>query len=133
MANYTTYRSYYEIEKSILDNPEFDTQKSQKKLRAFVERSKESINTKAEIMLEHFIPQIVNKKKLQGNPFKVLVAFSGSKEVDGIEYTEAEINGFGESETAKQFDSDEYRLLVLALNKDKGVSLESIISRLDAE
>lgn len=39
LANYTTYKSYYEIEKSIADNPEFDTKKAQKKLRAYVERS----------------------------------------------------------------------------------------------
>ncbi|CAO98372.1 type I restriction endonuclease subunit R [Erwinia tasmaniensis] len=143
LANYTTFRSYYEIEKSIADNPEFDSQKAQKKLRAYVERSQQTIDTKAEIMLEHFVPHIVNAKKLkgkakgmvitqnievairyykaiqrilqqQGNPFKVLIAFSGSKEVDGIEYTEADINGFAENDTKEAFDSDEFRLLVVA-------------------
>lgn len=143
LSNYTTYKSYYEIEKSIAENPEFDTKKAQKKLRAYVERSQKTIDTKAEIMLEHFIPQVVNAKKLrgkgkgmvvtqnietairyyraiqrileeQGNPFKVLVAFSGTKEVDGIEYTEADINGFAESDTKEKFDTDEYRLLVVA-------------------
>ncbi|MBD2780667.1 type I restriction endonuclease subunit R [Xenorhabdus szentirmaii] len=143
LANYTTYRSYYEIEKSIVENPEFDTKKAQKKLRAYVERSQQTIDTKAEIMLEHFIPHVVNTKKLkgkgkgmivtqnietairyyksisrileeQGNPFKVLIAFSGSKEVDGIEYTEADINGFAEADTKDNFDTDEYRLLVVA-------------------
>ncbi|AUX71172.1 type I restriction endonuclease subunit R [Erwinia pyrifoliae] len=143
LANYTTFRSYYEIEKSIADNPEFDSQKAQKKLRAYVERSQQTIDTKAGIMLEHFVPHIVNAKKLkgkakgmvvtqnievairyykaiqrilqqQGNPFKVLIAFSGSKEVDGIEYTEADINGFAENDTKEAFDSDEYRLLVVA-------------------
>ncbi|MDE1488452.1 type I restriction endonuclease subunit R [Xenorhabdus bovienii] len=143
LANYTTYRSYYEIEKSIAENPEFDTKKAQKKLRAYVERSQQTIDTKAEIMLEHFIPHVVNTKKLkgkgkgmvvtqnietairyyksiscileeQGNPFKVLIAFSGSKEVDGIEYTEADINGFAEADTKDNFDTDEYRLLVVA-------------------
>ncbi|AZZ90631.1 DEAD/DEAH box helicase [Hahella sp. KA22] len=143
LANYTTYKSYYEIEKSIAENPEFDTKKAQKKLRAYVERSQQTIDTKAEIMLEHFIPQVVNAKKLKGkakgmvvtqnietairyhkaitrlleakgDPFKALVAFSGTKEVDGIEYTEAEINGFSESDTKDKFDTDEYRLLVVA-------------------
>lgn len=156
LANYTTYKSYYEIEKSISENPEFDTKKAQKKLRGYVERSQQTIDTKAEIMLEHFIPQIVNKKKLrgkakglvvtqnietairyhkainrileaQGNPFKALVAFSGMKEVDGIEYTEAGINGFSDNDTKEMFDKnyigekkpagvneDEYRLLVVA-------------------
>ena len=62
-ANYTTYKSYYEIEKSISENPEFDTKKAQKKLRSYVEGSQQTINTKAEIMLEHFIPNVVNAKK----------------------------------------------------------------------
>jgi len=156
LSNYTTYKSYYEIEKSIADNPEFDTKKAQKKLRAYVERSQQTIDTKAEIMLEHFIPQIVNAKKLRGkakglvvtqnietairyhkaitrvlethgNPFKALVAFSGAKEVDGIEYTEANINGFSDNNTNEMFDinyigdvkpkgvnEDDYRLLVVA-------------------
>ncbi|MFW8591046.1 type I restriction endonuclease subunit R [Glaciecola sp. 2405UD65-10] len=143
IANYTTYRSYYEIEKSIQENPAFDASKAQKRLRAYVETSQQTINTKAEIMLEHFIPSVVNAKKLrgkgkgmvvtqnivtairyykaikriledQGNPFKVAIAFSGSKEVDGIEYTEAEMNDFSEADTKDQFDTDEYRLLIVA-------------------
>jgi type I restriction enzyme R subunit len=143
LANYTTYKSYYEIEKSIQDNPEFDTKKAQKRLRAYVESSQHTIDTKAEIMLEHFVPHVVNAKKLkgkgkgmvvtqnietairyykaitrfleeQGNPFKAVIAFSGEKEVDGIKYTEAEMNGFAENETKDKFDKDEYRLLVVA-------------------
>jgi len=143
LANYTTYKSYYEIKKSIEENPEFNTKKAQKKLRAYVETSQQTINTKAEIMLEHFVPHVVNAKKLkgkakgmvitqnietairyykainklleaQGNPFKVAIAFSGTKEVDGIEYTEADMNGFAEGDTKDKFDTDEYRLLVVA-------------------
>ena len=143
LANYTTYKSYYEIEKSIQDNPEFDTKKAQKRLRAYVESSQHTIDTKAEIMLEHFVPHVVNAKKLkgkgkgmvvtqnieaairyykaitrlleaQGNPFKAAIAFSGTKEVDGIEYTEADMNGFAEGDTKDKFDTDEYRLLVVA-------------------
>ena len=52
ISNYTTYKSYYEIEKSIQDNPEFDTKKAQKRLRTYVETSQQTINTKAEIMLD---------------------------------------------------------------------------------
>lgn len=143
LANYTTYRSYYEIRKSIADNPLFDSKKSQKKLRTYVERAQQTIDIKAEIMLDHFISQVVNAKKLrgkakgivatqnietairyyqainrilhkQGSPFKVAIAFSGKKEVDGIEYTEAGLNGFAESETKDYFERDEYRLLVVA-------------------
>ena len=143
LANYTTYRSYYEISKSIAENPMFDTAKAQKKLRAYVERSQQTIDIKAEIMLDHFIGQVVNAKKLKGkakgmvvtqniesairyyksisrqlekrgNPFKAVIAFSGTKTVDGIDYTETDINGFSESDTKDKFDTDEYRLLVVA-------------------
>lgn len=143
LANYTTYRSYYELEKSIEENPLFDTSKAQKKLRAYVEKHKQTIGTKAEIMLDHFASSVVNTKKLsgkakamvvtqsiesairyyqalqqlldkRGNPFKIVIAFSGTKEMDGIEYTEAQMNGFPESETKDKFDEDEYRILVVA-------------------
>ena len=143
LANYTTYKSYYEIEKSVTENPQFDTKKAQKKLKAYVERDKRTIATKAEIMLDHFVTQVFNKKKLKGkakgmvvtqsiesairyhtairkileakgSPFKVAIAFSGKKKVDGVEYTEAEINGFGEQKTRERFDEDEFRLLIVA-------------------
>tara|TARA_R110000764_G_scaffold160511_3_gene247997 strand:+ start:1088 stop:4147 length:3060 start_codon:yes stop_codon:yes gene_type:complete len=143
LANYTTLKSYYEIEKSIEDNPLFDSAKAQKKLRSYVEQHQETINTKAEIILDHFIPKIINQKKLKGkakamvvtqsiasairyykaltniladrgNPFKIVIAFSGSKEVSGIEYTEAEMNGFAEKDTRHKFDEEEYRILVVA-------------------
>ncbi len=143
LANYTTYRSYYEIEKSIQENPLFDTVKAQKKLKAYVEKHEQTIGTKAEIMLDHFINKVVNAKKLKGkakamvitqsiesaihyyfalqrliyqigNPFKILIAFSGKKNVNGIEYTEEKLNGFAEKGTRIKFDEDEYRILVVA-------------------
>lgn len=143
LANYTTYKSYYEIRKSIADNPLFDTAKAQRKLRAFVERSQQTINTKAEVMLDHFMEQVVGKRKLRGkakgmivtqnieaairyylaitrllqargNPFRVLIAFSGEKKVDGIIYGETQMNGVPEAETRNEFDKDDCRLLVVA-------------------
>jgi type I restriction enzyme, R subunit len=134
LANYTTYRSYYEIEKSIQDNPLFDSVKAQKKLRTFVERNPETIATKAEIMLHHFLTMVVNTKKLKGkakgmvvtqsiesaiqyyfalkkllaqrgDPFRIAVAYSGKKTVKGIEYTEDSINDFPATmDTAKSTD-----------------------------
>jgi type I restriction enzyme, R subunit len=157
LANYTTYKSYYEIKKSIEDNPRFDTKKAQKKLRAYVERDKQTIGTKAEIMLDHFITKVFNTKKLKGKakamvvtqnietairyyftikqivktkglPFKIAVAFSGKKRVDGIEYNEMELNdfpphldtakpsdpGYISDKIARYFNMDEYRILVVA-------------------
>jgi type I restriction enzyme R subunit len=157
LANYTTYKSYYEIEKSIQENPLFDTVKAQKKLRTYVEQNKQTIATKADIMLEHFVTKLVNTKKLKGkakaivaaqsiesainyyfalqqlleergNPFKIVIAFSGMKKIKGIEYTEDSINdfpakldtakpsdpGYISDKIARYFDMDEYRILVVA-------------------
>lgn len=143
LANYTTYKSYYEIEKSIEDNPLFNTNKAQKKLKAFVEQHKQTIGIKADIVVDHFISRIVNTKKLKGKakamvvtqsiesaikyffaiqkilkekgePFKAVIAFSGKKAIDGIEYTEESINGFAEKDTKDKFDSDDYKILVVA-------------------
>ena len=157
LANYTTYKSYYEIEKSIQENPLFDTVKAQKKLRTYVEQNRQTIATKADIMLEHFVTKLVNTKKLKGkamaivatqsiesainyyfvlktlleergNPFRIAIAFSGSKKIKGIEYTEDSINdfpanldtakptdpGYISDKIARYVDMDEYRILVVA-------------------
>jgi type I restriction enzyme R subunit len=157
LANYTTYKSYYEIKKSIQENPLFDTVKAQKKLRTYVEQNRQTIATKADIMLEHFVTKLVNTKKLKGkakaivatqsiesainyyfalktlleergNPFRIAIAFSGSKKIKGIEYTEDSINdfptnldtakptdpGYISDKIARYVDMDEYRILVVA-------------------
>ena len=143
LKNYTTYKSYYELQKSIEDNPEFNTKKAQGKLRAYVEAHPDTIKTKAAIMLDHFHDHVVRPKKLKGKaramivtsnietairyfqaisaeldavggPYKALVAFTGKKFVDGIEHTEDSLNGFPGNDIAKKFKDDEYRILVVA-------------------
>jgi type I restriction enzyme R subunit len=76
LANYTTYKSYYEIEKSIEDNPLFDTNKAQKKLRAFVEQHKQTIAIKADIIIDHFSSKIVSTKKLKGKAKAMVITQS---------------------------------------------------------
>ena len=143
LSNYTTYKSYYEIVKSIDDNPYFRTDKAQKRLRGFVEKNPSTISTKTEIIIDHFINNVVKTNKLKGkakamvvtadiqtailyhkaivkklhaigDPFGAIVAFSGKKELDGIEYTEDSINGFDSKDIAQNFDSDHYRVLIVA-------------------
>jgi type I restriction enzyme R subunit len=130
LAKYTTYKSYYSIQKSIDDNPLFDTAKAQKKLRAYVEGHKETIKVKARIMVDHFIANIFQGKKMKGKakamvvtrniecalryffaireelvannvPFKALVAFSGTKTLDGVDHTEDSINGFASKDIGR--------------------------------
>lgn len=143
LTNYTTYKSYYELTKSIEENPEYNNDRAQKLLRQAVERDPKTIEAKADVMLTHFDAKIFRNHKLKGKakamvvtkdiecailyynalqkvcidkkmPFKILIAFSGTKVVGGKEYTEASLNGFPDTKTAENFDSDEYRILVVA-------------------
>lgn len=143
LTNYTTYRSYYELTKSIEDNPQYNNEKAQKMLRRLVERDPKTIKAKAEVMLDHFDAKIYRNHKLKGQakamvvtkdiecaisyyyelqaiakerklPYGILIAFSGTKTIKGVEYTEAGVNGFPESKTAEEFEKDENRILVVA-------------------
>ena len=80
--------------------------------------------------------EVINEKKL---PFKILIAFSGEKQMQAqvtnivpltenwygsvaaestsktySTFTEAGLNGFPDTQTAEKFDSDEFRILVVA-------------------
>ena len=143
LTNYTTYKGYYELTKSIEENPIYQTEKAQKLLRKAVEREPSTIKAKADVMLTHFDAKIFRNHKLHGKakamvvtkdiecaimyyqalqdiiqekkmPFNILIAFSGTKEIGGKEYTEAGLNGFPDSKTAEEFDKDENRILVVA-------------------
>ncbi|MCY4218953.1 MAG: DEAD/DEAH box helicase family protein [Gammaproteobacteria bacterium] len=143
LKNYTTYRSYYQLQKSIEDNPQFNTKKAQIKLRSHVEAHPDTIKTKAAIMLDHFHESVLRPQKLKGkaramvvtrniesaiqyflairtslkatgNRYKAMVAFTGQKLVDGVEYTEDSLNGFSGNDIAKKFKDDKYRILVVA-------------------
>lgn len=143
LEKYTTYKSYYEVQKSVEENPLFDTAKAQKKLKAFVEASPRTIEVKAKIMVDHFMSSVWQAKKLKGKakamvvtrniecairyffairtalqeanaPFKALVAFSGEKTVDGIKYTEDVINGIAARDLPEEFEKDDFKILVVA-------------------
>ena len=143
LEKYTTYKSYYEVQKSVEENPLFDTAKAQKKLKAFVEASPRTIEVKAKIMVDHFMSNVWQAKKLKGKakamivtrniecairyffairgalketnaPFKALVAFSGEKTVDGIKYTEDGLNGISARDLPEEFEKDDFKILVVA-------------------
>lgn len=143
LEKYTTYKSYYEVQKSVEDNPLFNKAKAQKKLKAFVEASPETIEVKAKIMVDHFISNVWQAKKLKGKakamvvtrniecairyffairtalqktnaPFNALVAFSGEKTVDGVKYTEEALNGIAARDLSDEFAKDDFKILVVA-------------------
>ncbi len=143
LKNYTTYKSFYEVIKSIPEDPEFDKKQAQKKIRAWVESRPETIEQKSSIIVNHFHTMVIDKGKVGGqaramvvtssiiraikfyyeikrlleerkSPYKAIVAFSGSKEYGGKEMTESDVNGFPSSEIEERIAEDPYRILVVA-------------------
>jgi Type I site-specific restriction-modification system, R (restriction) subunit and related helicases len=143
LKNYTTYNSFYKLIKAVEENPEFDTKQAQKKLRAYVEGHEFAIAEKAKIMIDHFhrdVRQLINgeakamivTKSIEAaikykqafdsylkeikSPYKAIVAFSGSKTVNGVDYNEVDMNSFKTFKTniPKNFKRNEYRFLIVA-------------------
>jgi type I restriction enzyme R subunit len=141
LKNYTTFQVYFSLLKKAEDDPEFKKKKAQMLLISYVERHEHAINKKVEIMVDHFINNI--EKQINGNakamivtksrlhavrykmavdaylkshnyPFKALVAFSGTVKDGKLEYTEGQMNGVPEKNTAEEFKKDEYKFLIVA-------------------
>ena len=141
LATYTTYRAYWRLFKKIEDDPRYDKTKAAYLLKSFVDLHPHAIDEKVRIMIEHFTGKsqreiggrakamIVSRSRLHavryklavdrhlaelGSPFRALVAFSGTVQDGGQSYTEHGMNGIPEAQTARTFESPEYRLLIVA-------------------
>jgi type I restriction enzyme R subunit len=143
LKSYTPVNSYYRLVKTIPDDPEFDVKRATKKLRAYVEGHETAVEKKAEIMVDHFLEQVIALHKLGGqaramvvtgsirraisyyyaiqaylekleSPYRAVVAFSGEHEVGGAKVTEVTLNGFSSNDITKRIQTDPYRFLVCA-------------------
>lgn len=143
LKSYTPVQSYYRLVKTIAGDPEFDTKRATKKLRAYVEGDQTAIRKKAEIMVDHFLEQVIALRKVGGearamvvtglvdraieyfhaikeyleeidSPYKAIVAFSGEHEYNGEKVTEALLNGFPSGDIVQKIRKDPYRFLVCA-------------------
>lgn len=140
LQNYTTYSSYYELEKVIEDDPRFKGAKAAKKVARYVALS--TVAQKAAVIVEHFNKHVKNELNGQAKAMIVcqsrehafrhyeaikgyikdsgykgldtLIAFSGELIVDGQEYTEVGLNGFAESKLPEMFDTEKYQVLIVA-------------------
>src|SRR5712691_11104697 len=143
LKNYTPVDSYYRLMKKVEDDPEFDTQKAQRKLRRYVESHEHAIRAKAEIMVDHFHEQVLAKHKIGGqaramvvtsgieraihyfhairdylkerkSPYQAIVAFSGEHEYGGQQVTEASLNGFPSNLISERIREEPHRFLICA-------------------
>lgn len=144
LQNYTTYKTYYQINKEIEEDPKCKTNSAKRQIARFVELHETNIAQRIEVIVEHFRTTVMDElggtakamvitasregavkyrqafedyiaKKGYDN-IHALVAFSGKVKTkdDGKEYTEAGINGFSEDKLTKEFDKDDYKVLLVA-------------------
>ncbi len=178
LQNYTTYQTFYQINKEIQEDPRCRTADAKRQIARFVELHETNISQRVEVIVEHFRTSVMPElggmakamvitasrqgavkyrqafedytKKKGYTDIKALVAFSGKVKLpdDDTEYTEASMNGFSEDRLTKEFDKDDYQVLLVAnkyqtgfdqpklcamyvLKKLKGVSAVQTLSRLN--
>jgi type I restriction enzyme R subunit len=142
LQNYMTYKAYYQLEKAIEDDPELNGRRGQRRVARFASLHPTAIGQKVEVIVEHFRRHVMAELEGQAKAMivagsrehalryyfgvrdyiaargyrdvKALVAFSGELELDGETYTEADVNGFSETELPRKFDTGSYQILIVA-------------------
>ena len=131
LQNYTTYDTFYQLNKEIEEDPRCKTADAKRQIARFVELHETNIAQRVEVIVEHFrttvMPELGGMAKAmvitasrQGavkyrqafenytqkkgyTDIKALVAFSGKVKLpdDDTEYSEASMNGFPEDRSDK--------------------------------
>ena len=144
LQNYVEYSTFYHINKKILDDPEMKTSDAKRQIARFIKLHETNIAQRIEIIIEHFRTSVMHElggkakamvitssreeavkyklafeeyiKRKNYNDIKALVAFSGKLKLknDDTEYSEAMMNGFSEDKLTREFDKDDYQVLLVA-------------------
>lgn len=144
LQNYTTYDTYYQINKNILDDPQYKTSEAKRKITRFAMLHDTNIAQRIEVIIEHFrttvmselggaakamvvtasrpeavkyrqaLEDYINQKGYKD--IQALVAFSGKVKLpnDDTEYTESGMNKIPENRLRDEFDKDDYQVLLVA-------------------
>lgn len=148
LKNYMTYKTSYRIAKEIEDNPELPKTEAVRAIARYQAFHPWVLRQKTEVMIEQF--RSVTKKEISGQAkamvvtpsrlhavrymqeFKayikekgytdldVLVAFSGSVNVEGMEYTEPSMNvtkagdRIGDKQLKEAFHTEDFNILIVA-------------------
>ena len=141
LDNYLNYKTFYELNKEIEEDPKLQTNAAKRQIARFVELHDVNIAQRIEVIIEHFrtsvkdelvghakamvvtngresavkyrkaFEEYINKKGYRD--IHALVAFSGKVTLDK-EYTEAGMNGISEKSLPDEFDKDDYQVLLVA-------------------
>jgi len=142
LQNYTTYKRYFKLNKTVEEDKELPSSRVKKMLVNWVDLHPHSIKEKTRIMLEHFVNHtskkmeglsrgmVVTRSRLHcvkyklefdkqmesmGLPYRCLVGFSGKVHDEDTEtdYTESSMNGFSEKLTSEKLKEPNYRILIV--------------------
>ncbi|MEV0646964.1 type I restriction endonuclease [Phytomonospora sp. NPDC050363] len=152
LRNYVTYQTYWRVAAEGAEDVEVDPKKATKEIARFVYQHPRTLRQHAEIIIDHYRRSVARRlggrakamvvtssraaavdtyqvlrevARDLGVDVGILVAFSGTLELDGVETTEAKLNGFPESQLPDKFaythadaaataGRTEYRILVVA-------------------
>jgi len=149
LENFTHWNQYFQLLKKAKEDKAFDKKKATSLLKQFAGVHTHAVKKKARIMVDHFREHveaaldgkakamIVTRSRLhavryalavreylaeQGEPFEALVAFTGTvKDPDnGVEYTEAKMNGFSEDKLRQRFEAPQRKILIVASKYQTG-------------
>lgn len=156
LQNYMTYTAYYQLEKTIDEDPAFRGRTAQARVARYASLHPAAIDQKVGVIVEHFRRHAVNELGEEAKAMivtqsrehalrywqrlneyiansgyadlRALVAFSGDLQVDGAVWTETSANGFAETELPKKFDTDEYQILVVAEKYQTGFDQPKLVA-----
>ena len=178
LQNFTEYQTFYKINKEIEEDPRCKTVEAKRQIARFVELHETNIAQRVEVIIEHFRTTVMQELggmakamvitasrasavkyrqafedyviKRGYTGIKALVAFSGKVKLPNgdVEYTESSLNGFSEDRLTKEFEKEEYKVLLVAnkyqtgfdqpklcamyvLKKLRGVNAVQTLSRLN--
>ena len=142
LQNYITYKTYYQLNKAIQEDPRVKTNEAKRQIARFVELHETNITQRIEVIIEHFRTTVMQELGGQAKAMVItdsrqsavkyrqafedyitrkgysdihaLVAFSGKVTIDDKEYTESGMNGFPEKNLPDEFDKDAYQVLLVA-------------------
>ena len=144
LQNYTTFKRYFELVKSVPEDREYEKARTLRALTNYVDLQHHSIETKTRIILEHFTEHTAKTIEGKGRamlvtpsrlhcvrykqefdrqmremelPYRCLVAFSDTvHDTDsGVDYTENGMNELPPSTSiAESFKDPQYRILIVA-------------------
>lgn len=149
LKNYTTYNTYFKLNKQIEDDPNINKKQANRAIARFLTLHPHNLAQKTEVIIEHYRKVVAQKiggkakamvvcssrlhalrykeefdKYIREKGYKIntLVAFSGKVMTpeNPDGITEVQINGIKESELPRHFDSPDYQILTVASKYQTG-------------